>query len=844
MPRLPLSLQLACALVLVSPPLAPLVAQVPAQVPGMPNVAGQPVPTPDQASKLLQARPDLAQQLRDRLARSGLTREQIHARLRAAGYPETFLDQYFVGADSLNQARPGNDILDAAQVLGLVGGEEIDSLRLLTDSARRVLDSLRADSLADTTRTLQVFGLKLFRRSTNLFLPTQAGPVDPSYRLGSGDGLVLILTGDVELAHELTVTREGFVAIPQVGQLYVANLTLNQLEDLLYARLGRVYSGVRRGGGSTRFSITVARLRSIQVFVTGDVARPGSVVISASGTALTALYAGGGPTERGSFRHVEIRRGGKLVDSLDLYDYLLHGDNSHDVRLENGDVLFVPVHATQVKVTGEVVRPAIYELKPGETLRDLLASAGGFSPSALRRRVQVDRILPPAQREPGGRDRVVLDLASDQFIDGLGPAFAMAPGDSVTVLAVASRRRDAVQVLGDVWTPGVIGLSPGMQVSDAIRLAGGPKPDVYLGQILITRLQSDSTRIQLRARFQDSTGAVAGDFPLLEDDEITVFSRFSFQPLRFITVTGAVGHPGRVPFREGMTLRDALLRADGLTEDALLTEAEIARLPGDSGRASGAVAETFRVALDSTYLFDRAPDGRYLGPPGVPASGGGAPEVALRPYDNLLILRQPNWELQRTVAILGQVRFPGRYALLTRTDRLVDLIQRAGGVTREAYPEGIKFFRSIDRGGRVGVDLPAALADPKGRDNLILSGGDSVVIPEYIPVVYVQGGVNSPMSVTYVQGKGLDHYVAAAGGYSRKADKNRAYVTQPNGKVQSVKTRFLLLPDSKPQPLAGGAVFVPERDPTDRRDWLTAATSLAQIIASLATTVLVVNTIK
>jgi protein involved in polysaccharide export with SLBB domain len=629
-----------------------------------------------------------------------------------------------------------------------------------------------------------------------------------------------------------------------VGQLYVANLTMSQLEDLLYARLGRVYSGVRRGGGSTRFSITVARLRTIQVFVTGDVARPGSVVISASGTALTALYAGGGPTERGSFRKVEIRRAGKLVDSLDLYDYLLHGDNSHDVRLENGDVLFVPVHGTQVKVAGEVVRPAVYELKPGETLRELLAGAGGFSPNALRRRVQVDRILPPAQREPGGRDRVVLDLASDQFVDGLGPPFPMAAGDSVTVLAVASRRRDAVQVLGDVWTPGVIGLSPGMKIADAVRLAGGPKPDAYLGQVLVSRLRSDSTRIQLRAQFRDSSGAVSGDFPLLEDDEIKVFSRYAFQPLRYVAVTGAVGKPGRVPYREGLTLRDALLEVNGLTEDALLTEAEIARLPGDSGRAAGAVAVSFRVPLDSTYLFARVSGGQYLGPPGVPAPAGGAPEVILQAYDNVLVLRQPHWELQRTVSILGQVRYPGRYSLLTRTDRLVDLIQRAGGITREAYPEGIKFFRTIDRGGRVGVDLPRALANPSSRDNVILSGGDSVVVPEYIPVVYVEGAVNSPVSVTYVGGRGLDYYVAAAGGYSRKADKNRAYVTQPNGKVESVKSRFWFIPDTKPRPMAGGAIFVPERDPADRRDWLVAATSLAQLIASLATTILVVRNLK
>ncbi len=797
-------------------------------------------PTPAQARELLQERPDLVTELRQRIGASGLTPEQIRARLRAAGYPEDLLDPYLAGADTTRKFRPGTDILEATRVLGVVSAEEAQSLVALTDSALRLADSLRADSLSDTTSTLRVFGLKLFRRAVNVFAPELVGPVDPSYRLGPGDGLVLILTGDVELAHELVVTREGFIAIPQVGQLSVANLTLSQLEDLLYTRLGRVYSGVRRGpGATTRFNVTVARLRTVQVFVTGEVARPGSFQVSAAGTALSALYAAGGPTENGSFRRVEIRRGDSHLAPLDLYDYLLRGDSRNDPRLENGDVIFVPVRGTQARITGAVVRPAIYELLPQETLRDLLRAAGGFEAEALRRRVQIDRILPPAERQPGGRDRVVLDISADQFDDGAGPSFILAPGDSVTVLTVAERRRGIVRVKGNVWTPGAIGLSRGMRLSEAIRLAGGPKPDVYLEQIAVTRLQSDSTRRQLRSRFRDSTGAVLDDLALEEDDEITVYSRSDFRPLRYVGITGAVRKPGRVPFREGLTLRDALLEVEGLTEDALLTEAEVARLPDDSTRAGGRVASSFRVPLDSTYLFDRGPEGRYLGPPGIPAPASGSPDVPLQPYDNVLIFRQPDWELQRTVWLTGQVRYPGRYALLTRSDRLLDLINRAGGLTREAYPAGIRFFRTSDRGGRIGVDLPQVIEDPQFRDNLMLSEGDSIAIPEYTPVVYVRGAVNAPMSVTFVQGRNLEYYVSAAGGYKRDADRNRAYVTQPNGKVQSVHKRWSWMPDSKPNPLAGGTVYVPLRDPADKKDWLGFAGSLAQILASLTTVVVV-----
>jgi polysaccharide export outer membrane protein len=805
------------------------------------QVPTQGLPSPEQAEQLLRTRPDLVKQLQSRINSSGLTPEQIRARLRAAGYPEDMLDAYMGKGDTTGVAlSPGTDIIEATRTLGLIGGEEVDSLLMLTDSARAIADSLRADSLAREEQVTGPFGMSLFRRASTLFTPPLSGPVDANYRLGPGDGLVLLLTGDVELAHQLTVTREGFIVIPQVGQLNVANLTLGQLEDMLYARLSRVYSGVKRGAGATtRFNVTVARLRTVQVFVTGDVARPGSFQISAASTVLSALYAGGGPTENGSFRRIEVHRGGTLLDTLDLYDYLLRGDSQHDRRLETGDVVFVPVRGAQVRVAGKVVRPALYELKPGESLRDLIQAAGGFEADALRRRVQVDRILPPAQRQPGGRDRVVLELGSDQFEDGMGPAFPLAAGDSVTVFSIVARRRNMVTVNGNVWTPGDIGYSPGMRLSDAIRLAGGPKPDVFLGQVLVARLQSDSTYLQLRSGFRDSTGVITNDFLLQEDDEITVYSRTSFRPERYVAVTGAVRKGGRVAYREGMTLRDALLEAGGLTEDALLTEAEIARMPDDSLRSVGGLASTFRAPLDSTYLFDRDPSGRYLGPPGRPAPASGAAEVSLKPYDNILVLRQPEWELQRSVSITGEVKFPGRYALLSKTERLIDLVDRAGGFTKQAYPGGVRFYRRVDRGGRIGIDLPTAVKDPTFRDNLILADGDSIHIPEYIPVIYVAGEVNSPISVSYVPGKDIDYYVQSAGGLSKLGDSKRLYVTQPNGKVQSVKRKWWFFPDSKPKPQPGGIVFAPEKDPADKKDWIALAASIAGIVASVTTTLII-----
>jgi len=810
-----------------------LARPIEAQTPTIPGTPPGSLPGPGQVQQMLQNNPDLIQRLRAAIDSSGLTPDQIRARLRAAGYPETLLDQYLSGADTTHAAPPNANMLEAVRVLGVVGGSQFDTLRIMSDSAQRAADAARADSLkqAGAPRGPEIFGLDVFRRALTLFQPNLGGPVDPGYRLGPGDVLVLIITGDVELAHTLEVTREGFIVIPQVGQLYVANLTLAELEDLLYVRLGKVYSGVKRSpSATTKFKVTVAQLRTNQVFVVGEVVRPGSFQIASTGTVLTALYAAGGPTPNGSFRRVEVRRGGKLVDSLDIYDYLLHGINTHDIRLETGDVVFVAVRRTPVQIAGEVVRPAIYELNPNETLKDLIAMAGGFEPTAIRRRVQVDRILPPTQREPG-RDRILLDLASSQFEDGKGPPFGMEPGDAVTVFAVTQQRRDVVTVSGAVIVPGPIGMNPGMKLSDAIRLAGGPRPGVYLPQILVTRVRSDSSRIQLRSSFRDSTGVVENDLPLQEYDEIRVFSQLEFRTDRYVGITGAVHRPGRVPYREGMTLRDALLLARGATEDANLKEAEIARLP--PVRTPGQLAVTVRVPLDSSYLFERTPDGRYVGPPGLPSGPSGAAEVTLEPYDNVLILRQPDWNLQRTVAITGQVQYPGRYSLLHRGERLTDLLKRAGGLAPGAYPGGIQFYRTGGNVGRLGVDLPAILKDSTFRDNLILADGDSIAIPEYDPMVYVDGAVNSPAALPYKAGEDLGYYVSAAGGFSPRADKKRPYVVQANGKVE----------DKHGTPTAGARVFVPQKDyaiekPPNIALW----TAAASIFASLATVMVVALT--
>ena len=671
--------------------------------------------------------PGMADQLRTRLRQSGLTPEQIRARLLASGYPAGLLDAYLtIGSEPVPE--PGAQVLSAIAVLG-IDMPAGPALRIDTGFVTR-------ESLPAT----RIFGVDVFRRTTTQFMPLLQGPVPADYRLGPGDVLVLILTGEVELAYTLQANREGFIVIPQVGQVYVANLTLDQLRDVLYTRLGRVYSSISRSPNATaRFDVSVANVRANQVYVVGEVMQPGAYQISSLGTALTAVYAAGGITEQANMRNIRVGRLGRQVASLDLYDYLLRGDTKSDVRLETGDVIFVPVHGTRVEVTGAVVRPAIYEMKTGETLIDLIAAAGGLLADAAVKRINVRRVVPPEERGQEAAARTVVSVP----ISGSGvriPPMALADGDVVEVNALPAQ------------------------------------PEAY-----------------------------------------------------FVSLSGMVNVPGRYPWRQGITLREVMTVAGGPRVGADLREAEIARLPAD--RSKGQMAVTVRVPLDSSYLIDRDEAGQFLGAPGLAfPAGGSAAEVTLEPFDDVLILRQPDFDLQRTVTIMGEVQFPGFYSLRTKDDRLVDLIQRAGGLTPQAYPDGVEFIRKTRKAGRINVDLREAIKKPDGGSNILLHPGDSLYVPVYMSSVRISGAVNSPGSVLYKEGAGLDYYISAAGGFAHQADEGRVSVRQANGSART-KSKWLFF-SSSPTPKPGAEVFVPAKDPTAKFDYVGLLASVAQIVAS------------
>ena len=420
----------------------------------------------------------------------------------------------------------------------------------------------------------------------------------------------------------------------------------------------------------------------------------------------------------------------------------------------------------------------------------------------------------------------------------------MADGDVVRVPTIADRVRNRIAVQGNVWSPGTQGFTSGLTLEAALRRAGGVKPDAYLGRVLISRLRADSTRVQLRAMLRDTTGATVEPFVLADDDQITLFSRTNFRTQQRVVIGGAVRKGGEYPWREGMTLRDLILQADGLEESAFLGAVEIARLPAEHDGHT--TAQTIRVSLDSSYLFSRSI-----------AVANAVPDVVLQPYDNVLILRQPGWRLPQVVSLTGEVRFPGRYTITDRGERISDLIARAGGVTSLADQDAAYFTRRISSNTsralldsatarsdslrlqdaariRVGVDLAYALRRKGGNDDLVLEGGDSLDVPSRRQTVEVRGEVNAPTALAYADGKSLGFYVGAAGGPSSKGNARRAYVVQPNGKVESRHHIFGFI-TIDPKPRAGATVVVPAEDPNRVRGNLAATVALvAQLMVSVA----------
>jgi polysaccharide biosynthesis/export protein len=765
--------------------------------------------------------------IRARIAQMGLTPEQVRQRLQAAGVAPSALDAYLKEGKA---PAAGPDIVKALEAL------------TPPPAAPQGLEPTpppAAPNAGDppANQADRVFGADIFRRSSSQFQPLLTGPAPATYRIGPGDLLVVVITGDVEFVHNLEVTREGFIVIPQVGQIFVNGVTMGDLKGVLRSRVARVYGGIE--DGTTRLDVSLAKLRTNQIYVVGEAMQPAAYQLSSVATVLNALYASGGPNDRGSFRKIEVRRNNAVIATFDVYDYLLHGDTRRDVTLENGDIVFIPAHGPQVTVRGAVVRPATYELAANEDLRQVIGMAGGFRPDAAALRVSVSRVTPPEQRTPGGLSRIVIDVPLSG--NALAGSFALKPSDVVTAFDVPEAVRATVQLKGSVFHGGEYGWRPGMKLSELIRVAGGFKPATYAGRAHIERLNAeDNTRYLIPVQLPEQDGVWPQDVALNEFDVITIYNRDDFRAGRKVGISGMVNKPGDYEYREGMTLRDLVLMAGGLRDGAYLDTAEIARLPLD--RSQGQLATVARVPMDETYRFE--PDStsyRFLPTSTASSKGSTSATVPLMPFDQVLILKAPNFEMQRMVQISGEVKFPGTYALTRKDERLTDLVARAGGLQPNAFVRGARFTRPTGNAGRVDVRLRAALENPGGEEDLVLQPGDELVIPEFNAVVQVQGAVNSPTSVLYKEGADLDYYIENAGGYARGADKRRVHIRFADGTARVAKSHSSLL-GGNPEPGPGSVVTVPLTPEEDRFKWKDFIGGFGQIVGTLGALIAIIAT--
>ncbi len=671
--------------------------------------------------------------------------------------------------------------------------------------------------------SLLPFGYSLFALPASTFEPSFNVPPPPEYLIGPGDELVLSLWGETQLFYRLVVSREGTVLIPDVGQITLSGLTLEKATKTLLKRMSRNYASLADGSptAKTFLDVSLGKLRSIEVYVLGEVRRPGGYQLSALSTAFTALYNAGGPTINGTLRAVKVMRAGKTAAVIDLYDYLLRGDKSKDIRLEDGDIVFVKTAGKRAGIVGPIVREAVYELQEGERLKDLLSMAGGLRFNAYANRVHVERVVPFNERQNYSGNILDIDVPFESVTQLTSSGFPLEDGDIVWVLGITELVQNRLTLIGNVKKPGTYELLPGMRVRDLVMAADSLYPDTFGDKATLIRTLPDARRQLLTFNLGMAMNGDSAENLALENlDTVVVYPLGYFFPEHTVTVSGAVRAPGTFNRYEGMTLAKLLVLAGGLSESASLDSVEVTRIDTTSERKT---ARTFLISLPAQYwTIDSTAD------------------FLLEDFDHVTVKPNPKFNFPKLVSVAGEVRYPGMYALRSETDRLASIISRAGGLKSTAYPEGSTLVRVAQDAGMVPIDFVKALHDTVSADNVILMEGDAIHIGRDIRVVQVKGEVGAPAAVLYKKGASLSYYLEQAGDLTADADGDRIVVTQPNG--SRWKPGWFILPD--PDILAGAMIQVPKK--IEKPDnTLQVISNFATVFASLAAiTVAIVQVTK
>ena len=764
-------------------------------------------------------------EVRQRLQESGKTPEQIRKELQDRGYNPGALDAYMPAGSAGTPTESGTSQPNAPS----------DALTTEPKAPESAPPAPRAEMLAENvpeftkeiarrvpgSTPVLPFGYDIFRYAPSTFEPLAAGPVDPDYPIGPGDEVIVQVWGDNELTHAAIVSREATITVPDIGQVVLNGLTLAQAKRLISDRLSTVYSGIRARRPTTFVDVTLGKLRTIQVFILGDVVQPGGYTISSVSTVLNALYNAGGPTARGSMRDVRIVRHNDVYRRVDLYGYILTGNKAEDVRLQSGDVVFVPPVGKTVAMAGEVHRPAIYELRPEERFHDLLRLSGGILSTALLDRVQIDRIIPFSERDSlAGQDRVALDLPLKAILADSTNNPGLFDRDIVQVFRINDVRKNTVSISGQVVLhPGTFQIRRDMRVADLVHDAGGLTSDAYLERAQLFRTHADLSRSIHRFNLGKAIEGDPEHNMLLEElDSVAVWSVWDIRDRHTVTIDGLVRRPGTYEFLDSMTVMDLIFRAGGLKESAYKMEAEVSRVDS-STIANTKAAAIFKVAISDDY--------------GVQAADFSFP---LQKYDQVFVRELPDWQLQRNVTITGEVMYPGIYSLKAKDERLSSLLQRAGGLKPAAYPRAAAFTRAKGNAGRLAVDVEDVALRHGRRYDLVMEDGDAVDIPKEPKTVKVVGEVGMQASVLFERGRSLGFYIDQAGGYTDKSDKGRVKILQPNGKVKTVRKFWF-----DPEPETGALVIVPAKPPQKQSETLKDFATIITILSGAATTIFLIH---
>jgi protein involved in polysaccharide export with SLBB domain len=617
---------------------------------------------------------------------------------------------------------------------------------------------------------LQVYGLDFFNQTTLKFEPNFTVATPKSYVLGAGDEVIVLVTGLNETTVKSKVSPEGNLQIPYAGLVYVNGFTIEQATTLIRNKLAKVYPAIN--SGQTKVAVNLGTSRSIKVTLVGEVKTPGSYTLSSVSTLYNALYNSGGPNNNGSLRNIELIRNNKVYKVVDFYTFLQKGVMDGNIRLEDQDVIRIPVYKKRVGIAGEVKRPAIYELKANEHLDALLQYAGGFTDIAYRGTAKIEQI--------DEMEREVKDVPANLFSD-----YTPRNGDLIEIGAITNRYANRIILEGAVNRPGVYELTAGFSLANLLKNAQGLKPEAYMERGYIKR-----TLPNLEKEFISFNPAAvingSSDFPLMREDSVMIQDRAEFLKNQNVTVSGNIRNPSIFTYRKGLKLADAIAMSGGFTEEAASHHVEVSRIiENKQDSVANQLVTTFTVNLDP--------------------ENGNVEDVELQPMDYIYVPRLVNYRALGNISVAGEVLFPGEYSVQRRDETAQDFLKRAGGLTPYGSLENAQTFR---RGVRINLDLTKIDMSAKQRKDMILLPGDSIFIPRLITFVEVAGAVNNPQFVSF-KGRSFKYYLNAAGGKTETARLKGAYVKYPDGLNKPVRS-FLLF-RNYPSVRPGSKIIVPEK---------------------------------